>query len=172
MTAGWVITRAVGVVAAAAAVGCTGSGNDRSSLPGGPPVVSVTMTEYDFDHATPVPAGRVVFRFVNDGRLVHQPDLLPLPEDLPPIDEQLRGEQRSAIAPFAGIPPREPGEVGTYAVDLVPGRRYAFICFARDPDDDDSHALKGMTAEFRAGGGTKPPLSTTIPAPSASTTTG
>lgn len=172
MTARRVLLRLVGVVVVAAtAVGCS-SGSDGAALPAGPPVVTVTMTEYDFDFSTPVPSGRVVFRFVNEGRIEHQPDLVPLPEDLPPIAEQLRGEQRAAIAPFAGIPPRQAGDVGSYAVDLVPGQRYAFICFAHDPDDDESHALKGMASEFRAGGGKKPPSSTTTPATVASTSTG
>lgn len=149
------------MVLAAVAGGCGGSGRDGAPLPAGPAVVTVTMREYHFDHPTPVPSGRVEFRFVNEGRRVHQPDMIPLSEDLPPIDEQLRGEERAAVTQFAGIPPRNPGEVGTYAVDLVPGQRYAIICFARDPDDDESHALQGMSTEFRAGGRAKPAASTT-----------
>lgn len=158
------------VVVAATLTACERAGSDGAGPPEGPPVVDVTMTEYDYAHPVPVPAGRVVFRFVNEGRLVHQPDLLPLPEGLPPIDEQLRGDQRAAITPFAGIPPREPGDVGTYAVDLVPGQRYAIVCFARDPDDDESHALQGMATEFRAGGGTQPPATPTTGAPATTTT--
>jgi hypothetical protein len=34
-------------------------------------------------------------------------------------------------------------------VDLVPGQRYALVCFARDAEDQ-SHALLGMATEFRA----------------------
>ena len=116
--------------------------------------MKVTLTEYRITYSPPVAAGRVVFRFTNKGKLVHQPDLLPLGEEVPPIDEQLRGDERVAVAPFAGIPPRNPGETGSFAVDLVPGQRYAFVCFARDPNGA-SHALKGMTAEFRAGGAGK-----------------
>jgi hypothetical protein len=101
----------------------------------------------EYDHA--IPAGRVVFRFVNVGEEKHRPSLLPLPEDVPPIGEQLRGSERRAAVPFAGIREVEPGESGTFAVDLSPGQRYALICFAIAPDGE-SHALKGMSSEFRA----------------------
>lgn len=106
------------------------------------------MREYRFEYPPAVPSGRVVFRLVNAGRREHQPDLLPLGDDFPPIDEQVRGEQRRVVTPFAGVPPRGPGETGTFAVDLAPGQRYAFVCFAEDPDGR-SHALEGMTSEFR-----------------------
>lgn len=118
------------------------------ALPPGPPVVVVSMREYRYDYAPAVPAGRVVFRFVNAGRREHQPDLLPLGDDFPPIDEQVRGQQRRVVTPFAGLLPRRPGQTGTFAVDLEPGRRYAFVCFA-EADDGQSHSLKGMTSEFR-----------------------
>lgn len=152
---------------AVASTACAGSPAEPP-LPGKPPIVTVSMREHTFAYPTPVPSGRVVFRFVNEGRFAHQPDLLPLGENLPPIDVQLRGEERAAVTPFAGIPDREPGDVGTFAVDLVVGRRYALICFARDPDDDESHALQGMASEFRAGG-VQP--STTTPPPPATTAT-
>jgi hypothetical protein len=142
-----------------AGAGCSSSGPGGAPLPAAPSEVTVRMTEYRFDHPTPVASGRVVFRFENEGKLVHQPDLIVLSDNIPPILEQLRGEERAAVGQFAGIPPRNPGESGTYAVDLVPGQRYAFVCFATDPDDDESHALQGMATEFRAGG------------PSATTTT-
>jgi hypothetical protein len=34
-------------------------------------------------------------------------------------------------------------------VDLVPGQRYALVCFVSGPDGQ-AHAIKGMNAEFRA----------------------
>jgi hypothetical protein len=110
------------------------------------------MDDYSFDYDQQVPSGRVVFRFVNDGDVAHQPDVVPLPDDLPPIDEQLRGDARAVVFPLAGVPARDPGETGTFAVDLAPGTRYAIICFARN-EDGVSHALLGMSSEFRAEGG-------------------
>ena len=93
------------------------------------------MTEYQFayDHLS---KGRVVFQVVNDGQTVHRMSLVPLPEDLPPIQQQLHGDERRALNTLAAV-----------AVDLLPGR-YAFICFLTDPDGQ-SHALKGMANEFR-----------------------
>ena len=158
---GWLLARLVPAALLATGTGCSSDGPKGAPLPAAPPVVTVHMKEYVFEHPTPVPSGRVVFRFENEGRLVHQPDLVLLSENIPPIQEQLRGDERAAVGQFAGIPPRNPGESGSYAVDLVPGQRYAMICFARDPDDDESHALQGMATEFRAGGGPAPPTTTT-----------
>ncbi len=118
-------------------------------LPSAPPEVLVVMDEYRYQFEQSVPSGRVVFRFRNVGNTEHRPVLLPLSDDLPPIQEQLRGDVRATAAPFAGVPPRQPGESGTFAVDLVPGQRYALVCFARDAEDQ-SHALLGMATEFRA----------------------
>ncbi len=131
---------------------CQEAQSAKGPLPPGPPVVVVTMDEYSFDYDQQVPSGRVVFRFVNDGDVAHQPDVVPLPDDLPPIDEQLRGDARAVVFPLAGVPTRDPGETGTFAVDLAPGARYAIICFARNRDGA-SHALLGMSSEFRAEGG-------------------
>ncbi|MDP8927597.1 MAG: hypothetical protein M3O70_03220 [Actinomycetota bacterium] len=118
------------------------------ALPPGPPVVTVTLTEYRFEYDPNIPPGRVVFRFVNAGTVRHRPALIPLPESIPPIEEQLHGDQRVVTVPFAGIRGRDPGETGTFAVDLTADVRYALICFARDPNGE-SHALKGMASEFR-----------------------
>lgn len=121
---------------------------NKAPLRAVPPVVVITMREYRFDYDRNIPGGRVVFRFVNKGKRPHRPSLLPLPEDLPPIDQQLHGSKRRALKPFAGIPDQKPGATDTFAVDLIAGRRYALICYAQDPDGRP-HALKGMNSEFR-----------------------
>lgn len=147
------VSRRCGGLAVAAIlllVGCSPLGSSGAPLPGSAPIVTVTMDEYRVDVPRSLPAGRVVFRIVNAGDEAHEPEFVPLPEDMPPINEQLQGDQRAAIAPFAGIPPVEPGETGTFAVDLVPNVRYAFICFARTADGQ-LHARLGESAEFRAG---------------------
>jgi len=140
------------MAAALAAGACQGT--VRLALPPPPPAVVVTMQDvgrYRFEYDPVVPGGRVVFRVVNAGRLVHRLALVPLSEDFPPIDQQLHGSERQAITPFAGVPDRLPGETGTFAADLAPGHRYALICFVEDPDGV-SHALKGMSSEFRTNG--------------------
>ncbi|MDP9386904.1 MAG: hypothetical protein M3Q48_02985 [Actinomycetota bacterium] len=122
-------------------------------------MVPVTMSEYDFALDGGVPSGRVVFRVRNAGRLHHRVTLVALPEDLPPIDVQLRGTERRYVEPFAGMPERAPGTTSSFAVDLAPGVRYAFICFTVDRDNKN-HAEKGMATEFRSAGR---PTSTTAP---------
>lgn len=124
-------------------------------LPAPSPVVDITMREFRFDYPDPVPAGRVVFRIRNAGQRPHRLALLPLEENFPPIDHQVKGTERRAVSPFASIYDRRPGGYGTFAVDLVAGTRYAIVCFTVN-SDGESHAVKGMTSEFRAGGGPVP----------------
>ncbi len=140
--------RLVAAVMALAATSCDGTGRPAAALPSPMPEISVTMDEYRFDYDQTIPAGRVLFRTTNAGEAGHQLTLVPLDDDMPPIDEQLRGTERRAVAPVAQVRPRPPGAGGSFVVDLEPGRRYAMICFLR-ARDGQSHARKGMTAEFR-----------------------
>lgn len=126
-----------------------------SPLPPPSPVVEVKMVDYAFEFERPLPAGHVVFRARNAGSVPHRLALLPLDEDVPPIDIQLKGSERRVVAPFASIYDRRPGDFEAFAVNLVRGRRYAIACFVVDADEQ-SHALKGMASEFRAGGGDVP----------------
>lgn len=105
------------------------------------------MEDYRFNYDPDIPSGRVVFRIHNAGDVPHQVTLFPLPEDVPPIDEQLRGEQRRFVEPFADIYERPPGDTGTFAVDLEPGTRYAMVCFL-EAKDGELHWRKGMVSEF------------------------
>lgn len=105
------------------------------------------MREYRFEHAPLAVAGRVVFRLRNAGSSTHELVLVGLSEDFPPIDEQLRSEERQGVDTVVAIHDRPPGNRTTFASDLQAGR-YAFICFVTDPDGV-SHALKGMSSEFR-----------------------
>lgn len=112
-----------------------------------PAVLDVTMTDnrFVYDGET-LPRGRVVFRLVNEGRSDHEVVLLPLPEEFPPIEEQLRSDERRALETVAGPPAVDPGDNQTFAVDLTPGR-YAMVCFVLD-EDGVPHSLKGMASEF------------------------
>lgn len=150
------------VVAGVLAASCSSSGNAApgsaarfAPVPPPAPVVEVAMGEYRFDYdAAAIPAGRVVFRARNVGGEPHNLVMIPLAEDLPPIEVQLRGSERRLVEPFAGFYDRPPGDTGSFAVDLVPGRRYAMICTLPAPDNEP-HWRKGMVTEFRthAGGG-------------------
>jgi hypothetical protein len=105
------------------------------------------MSEYAFQHPPDVAPGRVVFRISNAGALPHSMVLVELPDDLPPIVEQLRFGAPQPVANLARLPERPPGSRDTFAVDLRPGR-YGMVCFVTDPDGV-THALKGMGSEFR-----------------------
>lgn len=135
----------------AAVVAALPACSERSGppLPSPPQVVDLEMQEYRFALAPPTEAGRVVLRVRNGGKLDHDLVLTELPEDLPPILEQLRGSTRRNATNLASLRPRKPGSRTAFAVDLAPGR-YALICFLRDPDGQQ-HATKGMAVEFRVG---------------------
>lgn len=88
---------------------CSTSAAPGPPLPPAPPVVVVAMTEFRFEYGQVIPSGRVVFRFMNQGAEQHRPTLKPLPEDMPPIEEQLRGSERRASVPFADVGTLGPG---------------------------------------------------------------
>ncbi|MCA1709193.1 MAG: hypothetical protein LC808_40300 [Actinobacteria bacterium] len=116
-------------------------------LPPPPSYAEVTLDEYRFGHPPQVPPGRVVFVVRNTGSTVHELILLALPDDFPPLQEQLRAAERLGVETLVTLRGRAPGSRGTFATELAPGR-HALICFVRDADDVP-HSLKGMISEFR-----------------------
>lgn len=138
---------------------------EQVALPAGPQVVQVEMTDFSFRYDQPIAGGRVLFRVANTGRSNHSLSLIPLSDDIPPIDQQLRGAERRAVTPLAAIKARPPRTRTTVAVDLAPGVRYAIVCFVEDAHG--IHALRGMSSEFRAGGAPAGP-----PPPTGTSTTG
>ncbi len=126
---------------------CVLGGREQVLLPPTPPVVQVSMREYAFEYDPNVPLGRVVFDVLNVGTRDHALTFIKLPEDYPPIDEQLRGEERRPAEIVARVPSRPAGQGSRFAVDIEPGR-YAMVCFVTDPDGV-FHGLKGMNSEFR-----------------------
>lgn len=162
--------RVAAVVVATTALGsCQASSASRPPAPAAPPVVDLVMREYRYEPgigSATIPAGRVSFALRNVGDQGHQPTLLVLPDDVPPIQEQLKGSNRRNVPTLAsnsGIPPKV---TGALAVDLTAGQRYAFVCFVKTSDDQD-HSRMGMAWEFRAGpaGATATRTSATKPPP-------
>lgn len=138
------------VAGAVTLVACNGAERQAASpLPQGPQVVEVKMSEFRYTYDPEITGGRVLFRVRNSGRLTHSLSLFPLADDIPPIDQQLRGSERRSIAPFAGTRAVDAGAATSFAVDLAPGVRYALACFVTD-DQDRVHARLGMNSEFRA----------------------
>ena len=150
-----VVALAVGLTATIVVLTGRGTAATRAPLPPVPPTILVSMREYRFVfNAASIHRGRVIFKVVNDGRLVHRLALIPLPEDFPPIQEQLRGGQRQIVQEAVAIRNLEPSAGGhqpgmseTFAFDLQPGR-YVFVSLFIEPDGT-SQALKGMANEFR-----------------------
>jgi hypothetical protein len=144
----------VGVAILAGVGGIVGvavaSPDGKTVLPG-PQVVDLTMTDNRYEYLPPARAGRVVFRVRNAGTQQHRIAVYPLPEDMPPIDVQLRGSERRNVERLAAPLPRRPEETQSFAVDLQPGQRYAFLCFLRSPTEQKTYAELGMSSEFRAG---------------------
>ena len=105
------------------------------------------MREYRFDYRPTVERGRVVVRATNAGTVNHDLVLVALPDDFPPVDQQLHAETHLPVVTLAAVNAHPPGTGSTFAVNLEAGR-YAFLCFVKDPDGQ-THALKGMSSEFR-----------------------
>lgn len=120
----------------------------RAPLPPSAPSVRLTMREYGFEGVpATLEAGPVVFRAHNRGRLSHEIVLVPLPRGLPGgLAQAVRSKTHRAATVIALLAPRPPGSGITFASHLSRGR-YGLVCFVRDPDSE-SHAVKGMTAEF------------------------
>lgn len=100
---------------------------------------------FDFD-PTAIRSGQVLVRLRNAGAVAHELSVVGLPADAPPLEDQLRSAEPSALATIAILRARPPGATGTFALALSPGR-YAFICVLKDADGT-THAAKGMVAEF------------------------
>jgi hypothetical protein len=136
---------------AAGMAACSGPGpSGGPPLPPSPNRLDVVMVEYRFDHVATVPVGRLVIEARNQGTVAHSLTVVALPDDFPPIVEQLRGETRRGVDTLAILPERPPGSVDRLAVDLLVPARYALICFVEDADGV-THARKGMASEFRVG---------------------
>lgn len=132
-------------------------------LPAPPPMVEMTMREYDFNlHQTVVRPGRVVFVARNEGRLEHEIVVLPLPQDVVGrLEDELRSPEERAVSTLTQLPAQRPGGVTTFALDLPPGD-YGLVCFVKDADGE-SHAVRGMNAELRV----SPETPSAQPAPAA-----
>ena len=128
--------------------GCvTGDRSAAEPLPPSPPRVHVDLHDYRFEMSGDLPLGRVIVEVANRGMTAHSLTLIDLPEDYPPLDQQLRGDERRGVGTVAQVPARAPGERTRFALDVQPGR-YGLVCLVLDADGL-THAQKGMNREFR-----------------------
>lgn len=116
-------------------------------LPPSPPRVDIALDDYRFELSREPAPGRVIVEVANRGTVNHSLSLIVLPDDFPPLDQQLRGEERRGVPTLAQVPARAPGQGSRFALDLRPGR-YGLVCFVQDVDGV-AHGQKGMNLEFR-----------------------
>lgn len=115
-----------------------------------PAAVTVTASDYGFDAPAKIPAGATRFHLVNNGKELHQAQLIKL-EDGKTLDD-LRTAMKNPGPPPSwvkwvggpnGVPPGK--EANTTAV-LTPGQ-YAYLCLIPSPDGT-IHLAKGMARPF------------------------
>lgn len=122
---------------------------EANSAPAPTADAEIHTSEYKFTMPA-VAAGTHTFRFVNDGKEVHEVHVMRL-------DEGATMEQvMAAFAPGATAPPPatsvggpgalSPGLYDYWTVTLEPGR-YMVVCFVPAPDGQP-HAMKGMMTEW------------------------
>jgi hypothetical protein len=109
------------------------------------------MADNYFVYANRVPAGRVVFDVTNAGQSTHRLSLYRLPEGTPSVDAQSEASSQFSEPPLQNMAALDPGQRSMFAVDLMPGARYAMVSLWAGPDGVPD-AQRGMTSEFLAGG--------------------
>jgi hypothetical protein len=118
--------------------------------------LAITATNYAFDMADTVAAGRTVVRLLNKGSEMHHAQLVRL-EGGHTVSEMLGGPPDGPPPPWVheigGPNTPVPGGVSTAVVDLKPGN-YAVLCFIPSPDGKP-HIMKGMIRGFTVVDGAK-----------------
>ena len=121
-------------------------------------VVEVVGTEYAFQAPRELPAGPVVFQFVNRGKVRHELNVFMLKsgttlEQYLALRKQKKPTQDVIDGPV-GVLFAEPGrksEAGL-ATDLIAGREYVAICVFKDNPGGPAHSDLGMYSSIRVQG--------------------
>jgi hypothetical protein len=127
--------------------------------------------DYAFRAPTELPPGRTVFRFVNQGKVLHEFNVLLLApgvtiEQLNKIADPDRPRDAAALASLSGMIEATvgvlfagPGQrsTATLATDLLPGRTYAIRCVAHDSVTAPPHFTLGMYSVLHVTNGKAPP---------------
>lgn len=148
---GWTVAVLAGLAVAAAGMRWLAQPPAPAQLPPDPPQLTVTHHNDGIEVARPVAPGRVVVKVINRDDTAHGLTMVPLGDDEPPIGDLLTDDTAQLRAPYAGMPPLEPGETARIAIDLFPERRYALYDPTPNPDDPHErlHARTGWHAEIR-----------------------
>jgi hypothetical protein len=145
-----------GLAIAALLAGCT---PDRHKIEGGsvsenpsatPAVITVTASDYGFQAPDSMAAGAVTVQLVNNGKELHQAQLIKLEQGktLNDVAQLLKGGGPiPSWIKFVGGPNGiAPGQETQATAALSPGN-YAYICLIPSPDGT-IHAAKGMARPF------------------------
>jgi uncharacterized cupredoxin-like copper-binding protein len=111
---------------------------------------SVTATDFAFDSTPALKAGANIVGLRNDGRQLHEINLVELAPDKTVDDVVAWYRQPSGPPPMRSLSgvAVKPGEEGTTTLDLQEGRTYAFICAIPDVLGDFApHVTKGMSTQ-------------------------
>jgi uncharacterized cupredoxin-like copper-binding protein len=116
--------------------------------------VAVTATDFAFDGPAQLPTGANTFQLVNQGKELHQIQLIKL-ENGKTADDLVKALKKPGPLPswikFAGGPNGiTPGAETRATAVLAPGN-YAYICLIPSPDGT-IHAAKGMLRAFEVTG--------------------
>jgi len=145
-----------GLVLAALLASCS---TDRHSVQGGaaadesakPTVITVTASDYAYKGPDSVPAGPVTVRLVNDGKELHQVQLIKM-EQGKTVDDVAQALKAGGPAPswikFVGGPNGVAPGKEAEATSVLPAGNYAYLCFIPSPDGV-MHAAKGMVRPFK-----------------------
>jgi hypothetical protein len=118
--------------------------------------VIISASDYAFQVAHEMPAGPVIFKLENRGRVPHEMALGQLRAGITADSVLTRvaagGDPDDLTDGIVGILITEPGttSLGSLRADLVPGRTYMMICQFRDADSLPPHIALGMHASFVA----------------------
>lgn len=120
---------------------------DEASLAETAPEVTLVATDFALDKTPSVKAGSNTFRIRNNGKQLHEINLIELPAGKT-LEESIawfRQPQGPPPNKFLGGAAVKPGEEATTTLELAGGRTYAFICAIPDSLGDFApHVTKGM----------------------------
>lgn len=124
-----------------------------------PHEVEIVGVDYAFRLPRELPAGRTIFRFVNQGKVRHELNIVLLARGVS-IEEFMaatgasqadRARKAQLVEATVGVLMADPGQraPGMLATELLPGRTYAVHCIFRDSPTGPSHESMGMYSAIR-----------------------
>src|SRR5437899_1338370 len=130
-----------------------GVGGPGSAQPAGPaPDVVVTLNDYDFQFARPLPAGRRTIRVENAGPQAHEIVITALPpgKTLQDFVAWEKGGEKGPLPTgrwLGGVATLDAGAHAQFTATFQPGN-YLLLCFWPDAKDGQPHLVHGMAKQI------------------------